>query len=97
MFDLGLLEPLARSWASTIELEQLLARDGLVLESANGVRKAHPGLAALDRARSAVHRQLADLALTPPGRERVAIDPQTGAYKRKPWERDPAHKYLGDP
>lgn len=78
-FDCGLLELLARTWASTVELEQQLSRDGLVLESESGAKKAHPGLQALDRARALAHRLLGDLGLTPPGRERVSLPAPTPA------------------
>jgi P27 family predicted phage terminase small subunit len=77
--DVGLLELLARTWASCIELEQTLATDGPILESRSGAKKCHPALAALDRGRALAHRLLADLALTPPGRERISL--------RKPKER----------
>jgi P27 family predicted phage terminase small subunit len=92
-FDTGLLELLARTWASCVELEALLAQDGLVLVSGS-VRKAHPGLQALDRARALAHRLLGDLGLTPPSRERVSINPNRGERKPKPWEDDPAGKYF---
>lgn len=71
-FDLGLLELLARTWASTVELEDVLRRDGPIITSGE-VRKAHPALQALDRARALAHRLLGDLGLTPPGRERVSL------------------------
>ena len=73
--DLPLLELLARTWASIDDLERQLAADGLVIESETGARKAHPGLAALDRARALAHRLLGDLGLSPPGRERITMRP----------------------
>lgn len=72
--DVALLELLARTWASAVELEQVLARDGLILTSGE-VQKAHPAIAALDRSRNLAHRLLADLGLSPPGRERISITP----------------------
>lgn len=70
--DIGLLELLARAWSSCIELEALLRRDGLILVSGE-VQKAHPAIAALDRSRALAHRLLADLGLTPPGREKISF------------------------
>lgn len=81
-FDLGLLELLARTWASTLELERQLASDGLIVVSDSGARKAHPALQALDRARALAHRMLGDLGLSPPGRERISIRPN----RKGPWE-----------
>lgn len=74
--DVALLELLARTWASAVELEQVLARDGLILTSGE-VQKAHPAIAALDRSRNLAHRLLTDLGLSPPGRERISIAPQS--------------------
>lgn len=73
--DLPLLELLSRTWSSIDDLERQLAADGLVIESETGARKAHPGLAALDRARALAHRLLGDLGLSPPGRERITMRP----------------------
>jgi P27 family predicted phage terminase small subunit len=87
-FDLGLLELLSRTWASTLELERQLDRDGLVLESDSGAKKAHPALQALDRARALAHRMLGDLGLSPPGRERISVLP------RKSTEVNPFDAFL---
>ena len=73
--DLPLLELLARTWAGICSLEAQLERDGLVIESESGARKAHPAMQALDRARGLAHRMLGDLGLTPVGREKISVSP----------------------
>jgi P27 family predicted phage terminase small subunit len=79
--DLPLLELLARTWAGICSLEAQLARDGLVIESDSGARKAHPALQALDRARGHAHRMLGDLGLTPVGREKISVQPRRGSNR----------------
>jgi P27 family predicted phage terminase small subunit len=76
--DLPLLALLARTWAGVTSLEAQLERDGLVIASGD-VKKAHPGLQALDRARALAHRMLADLGLTPVGREKISVQPRRGS------------------
>lgn len=88
-FDLGLLELLSRTWASTLELERQLANDGLIVVSDSGARKAHPALQALDRARALAHRMLGDLGLSPPGRERISIRPN----RKGPWDDNPFNNF----
>src|SRR5689334_10374488 len=45
-FDLPLLALCARSVGAVEELEAVIQRDGVVIVSASGARKAHPALAA---------------------------------------------------
>jgi P27 family predicted phage terminase small subunit len=80
-FDLGVLELLCRTWGSTVKLDKILERDGYVIKSGSGARKAHPALAALDRARGQAAKLLADLGLSAPGRERISIDPRIPGRK----------------
>lgn len=90
-YDLGALELLARCWGSCAELETVLRRDGLIVESGTA-RKAHPALQALAQARGLAHKLLADFGLSPPGRERISIDPAAGNRRAKPW--DDAERYF---
>lgn len=84
--DIALLELLARTWADCLALEAVLSADGLIVES-RGARKAHPALQALAQARGLAHKLLGDFGLSPPGRERISIDPRSDS--RRPWEYDP--------
>lgn len=81
--DMALLELLARTWADCEGFEQLLAVDGLIVQS-GAVRKAHPAIGALAQSRALAHRLLGDLGLTPPSRERITVPPAA----------DPGSKYL---
>ena len=72
--DTGLLELLSVTWATCFELQELLAREGFVLDS-RGARKTHPASAALDRSRALAARLLAALGLTPMARRGIDISP----------------------
>lgn len=63
-YDLPLLELAARTLGSVAELEELLRRDGMVIESGS-VRKAHPAMALLERSRAQAFRLLESLGLSP--------------------------------
>ncbi|MEY4760794.1 MAG: hypothetical protein RLZZ200_650 [Pseudomonadota bacterium] len=78
-FDIPLLELTARTLGSVSELELLLRAEGMTVDGGSGGKKAHPGLAALDRARALSARLLSEFGLTPPSRERLSFEaPKVG-------------------
>src|SRR5688572_4862487 len=74
-YDLPLLAIAARSIGAVEELEAAVQRDGVILESGSGARKAHPAVAAAATARALAVKCLGELGLSAPGREKISLTP----------------------
>jgi P27 family predicted phage terminase small subunit len=79
-YDVPLLDLAARTLGSVAELEELLRKDGMVIESGS-VRKAHPAMALLERSRAQAFRLLESLGLSPSARERISLAPPRKASR----------------
>lgn len=72
--DYRLLQVAAEAWDRAQEARRLIARDGLVVETARGGLKAHPAVIIERDARAQFGQLLARLGLEPP------------AVVQKPWQ-----------
>jgi len=77
--DLRALELLAQTLATEGEAQQVLTAEGLTVATADGGRKAHPALKAMEVARAQAARLLAEFGLSPKARQGVDVLPPRAA------------------
>lgn len=73
--DLVAFELLARTIATAIEAEALIAKEGATIEGGGGGLKAHPAVGMMATARAQATALLAQFGLTPRGRAAIAPAP----------------------